>query len=380
MIDTEQNQLEKTQSADTQPRPIAVMIGQLTQGGSERQLYAFLAHCDRNRWAPVVYVSGELGFWEEHIRKLGIPVVLLRGNQLAKMWQFRRACISQKAKHFFSWSSYTNAFGLALLGRDVRRIGSFRNAGFSDLPSRQRWLWSWMSLAGISTAVCNSRGTKTELSARCGSTREVVFVPNAVDVFPSETIFHWRREWRKQLGLSETDILVLGVGRIEPAKQFPRFVDAVHETSRHISVQAVIAGEDQGGLDEVQLRIAQFNLNGSIRLIGRVPDARELIAAADIFLLSSDREGMPNVLLEAMASGIACVATNVGAVGDVIEHGTNGFVVHKNASELAKYVIRLAKDPGLRRSVGEKARATVKQNYQADQLVHELWALCEPGQ
>jgi glycosyltransferase involved in cell wall biosynthesis len=173
---------------------------------------------------------------------------------------------------------------------------------------------------------------------------------------------------------------VLGVGRIEPAKQFPRFVDAVHETSRHISVQAVIAGEDQGGLDEVQLRIAQFNLNGSIRLIGRVPDARELIAAADIFLLSSDREGMPNVLLEAMASGIACVATNVGAVGDVIEHGTNGFVVHKNASELAKYVIRLAKDPGLRRSVGEKARATVKQNYQADQLVHELWALCEPGQ
>ena len=64
---------------------IAIMIGQLTpQGGSERQLYLFLAACDRERWAPVVYVSGALGSWEGRIRELGIPVVLLRGHPLCK--------------------------------------------------------------------------------------------------------------------------------------------------------------------------------------------------------------------------------------------------------------------------------------------------------
>src|SRR5450631_4367064 len=74
------SKVQKSKS-ETRPQPIAVLIGQLESGGgSERQLYMFLAHCDRTRWAPVVYVSGVLGIWEAPIRKLGIPVVLLCGN------------------------------------------------------------------------------------------------------------------------------------------------------------------------------------------------------------------------------------------------------------------------------------------------------------
>ena len=122
---------------------IAIMIGQLTpQGGSERQLYLFLAACDRERWAPVVYVSGALGSWEGRICELGIPVVLLRGHPLVKMWRFRAAVVAQKATCFFSWSSYTNGFGLALTGRSARCIGSFRNATFADLSDA-----IWLDLA-----------------------------------------------------------------------------------------------------------------------------------------------------------------------------------------------------------------------------------------
>ena len=149
---------------------IAIMIGQLTrQGGSERQLYLFLAACDRDRWAPVVYVSGALGSWEGRIRKLGIPVVLLRGHPLIKMWRFRAAAIAQSATCFFSWSSYTNGYGLALTGHRARRIGSFRNATFADLPTQYGWLWRWMSMAGVSTVVCNSRETKMQFADRRGS-------------------------------------------------------------------------------------------------------------------------------------------------------------------------------------------------------------------
>ena len=126
-----------------EPKAIAIMIGQLGQGGSERQLYIFLSHCDRTRWSPVVYVSGELGAWEAPIRALGIPVILLHGNPIAKMWRFRSACRRADTKCFFSWSSYTNAYGLTLIGGDVRRIGSFRNAVFADLPRRGRWAWEW---------------------------------------------------------------------------------------------------------------------------------------------------------------------------------------------------------------------------------------------
>ncbi|MGH8612265.1 MAG: hypothetical protein ACREYF_09545 [Gammaproteobacteria bacterium] len=228
--------LERSQACEgsRQPRSIGVMIGQLTNGGSERQLYMFLAHCDRARSAPIVYVSGELGYWEAPIRKLGIPIVLLRGGPLAKMWQFRTACIAQNVTCFFSWSSYTNGFGLALMGVGVHRIGSFRNALFDDLPTRLRWFWSWMSFAGVSTLVCNSRETHVQALSHGGSRKQVVYVPNAVQLFAPEQIRAWRKQWRSRLGLREDAVMVLGVGRLVPQKNFARFIDVIAQVRRQL--------------------------------------------------------------------------------------------------------------------------------------------------
>lgn len=357
-------------------QPVAVMIGQLSQHGSEGQLYKFLACCDRTRWEPVVYVSGELGFWEGPVRELGIPVVLLRGNPLAKMRQFRAACIAQNAKCFFSWSAYTNGFGLALTGRGTRRIGSFRNALFADLPTRFRWLWSWISLAGISTVVCNSRETQAQLAGRHGSRKEVVYVPNAVGIFAPEQVRAWRGHWRARLGLRDDAVLVLGVGRLVPQKQFARFIDVIAQVSRQLPVQAVIAGEDQGCLADLRGQTARLGLEEVIRFIGGVPNAHELMGAADIFLLSSDHEGMPNVVLEAMAAGVPCVATRVNSIGDLIQHGVTGFVAAHNVDDLAQHVVHLAADAGLRRAAGARARAAIERGYRQERIVRQLWKLC----
>lgn len=371
------DRFEQARSRTAHPKPIAIIIGQFKHGGSERQLYTFLSLCDRDRWDPVVYVSGELGFWEGPIRDLNIPVVLLKGGPLTKMRQFRKLCASQGAKHFFSWSSYTNVYGLSLMGRNIHRVGSFRNTGFTDLPSRWRRLWTWASLAGISTAVCNSRGTQAEISGHCSSTKNVVYIPNAIQAFTRDELQLHRETWRQKLGLSAHDLLVLGVGRIEPAKNFSRFVDVVHEVSKHIPIKAIIAGGDQGNMAEVKARIEQLGLLDTVRFLGLVPEARELICAADIFLLSSDREGMPNVVLEAMAAGVPCVSTRVGAVGDVIEHGTSGFTAGMDVHELAQHVQRLAIDRNLRESVGKRARAAIERKFQPEYIVSELWTLCE---
>jgi glycosyltransferase involved in cell wall biosynthesis len=111
--------------------------------------------------------------------------------------------------------------------------------------------------------------------------------------------------------------------------------------------------------------------------MGRVPDARELMCAGDIFLLSSNHEGMPNVVLEAMAAGVPCVATRVNGVGDLIQHGTTGFVAAHNVDELAQHVIILAADAPLRHAMGVRARAAIAQGHQQEQIARQLWALCE---
>lgn len=359
------------------PEPVAVMIGQLSQGGSERQLYMFLAHCDQARWAPTVYVSGELGFWEEPIRSLGIPVVLLHGSRLAKMGMFRAACAAQGATCFFSWSSHTNPFGLALLGLGIRRVGSFRNALFADLPPRLRSIWALASLAGVSTAVCNSRGTFDQLAGRRVLRPKAAYVPNGVDAPSAGQVAASRAQWRSRLGLREDTVLIVGVGRLATQKRFDRFLDVVDKVKADGPVQAVIAGEDRGCLRALESRIEELDLSKVVRLVGVIPDARELICAADIFLLVSDHEGVPNVVLEAMAAGRPCVATRVNGVGELIEDGATGFTAARDATELARHVSRLVADPELRRRVGEAARTAVERAHSPVDIARRLWSLCE---
>jgi glycosyltransferase involved in cell wall biosynthesis len=353
------------------------MIGQLGHGGSERQLYHFLSQCDRSRWAPVVYVSGELGFWEGPIRELRIPVHLLTGTQLHKLRAFRSLVLAQGASCFFSWSSYTNGFGLALTGRKIRRIGSFRNALFADLPERFRTLWSWWSLAGATTFVCNSRETQRQLNARVGQSKATFFVPNAVEIFPPELVQQWRREWRARLAVGEEDVLVLGVGRLVRQKRFDRFVEVIAAAKPHVSVRSVIVGADLGCGEMIRRLVRDLGLSDVVQVIGPVPDARELICAADTFLLTSDFEGTPNVLLEAMAAGVPCVTTNVDGVCDLIEPEVTGYVGPKLALPLTEYIVRLAQNPQLRRKIGQRARHAAEMSHRPAEIARQMWALCE---
>lgn len=361
------------------PTPIAIMIGQLTQGGSERQLYISLAHCDRSRWNPTIYVSGELGHWEGPIRDLGLPIVLLQGRQWQKFLRFRAAAKAQNAQVFLSWSSYTNAYALALIGLNVFRIGSFRNALFADLPQRGRWLWRWLSIAGVSTIVCNSVETCEQAIAYCRGRKHVVHVPNAVEIFSPETVEANRMRWRESIGVNANDILVVGVGRFEPQKNFHRFIEVIAKVAEIKKLVAVIAGA--GSISETELREHAERLRAIdlIRFLGRVPDARELLCAADVFLLTSDFEGMPNVVLEAMAAGVPCVTTNVNGVRDLIVSGRTGLIVDPDVDALAAKVLALAQTPLLRQELGERARAEMIERYQASRVSKKIWAICGSG-
>lgn len=358
------------------PTRIAIMIGQLAQGGSEGQMYAFLEHCDRERWAPMVYVSGELGPWNELICELGIPITLLRGGPVTKMWQFRQSCRANRVRRFFSWSAYTNGYGMALQGLDIPCIGSFR-AGY-PLRGLDRigWLRSWMSLAAVDTVVCNSQEAAVSLRKRAGNRKRVIYVPNSLQ--PIENVELNRTTWRKRLEISASEALILGVGRLTPQKNFGRFIETVALVSQRLPVRAVVAGRDDGLLESLRRQIDASGLGpGVIDFIGLVPDARELICAADIFLLSSDYEGMPNVVMEAMSAGVPCVCTKVNGVDSLIEHGVNGFITDHRANSLADEVLRLVEDKKLRGKVGRAAAESVRVSFDPKTIAARLWQLCE---
>ena len=354
---------------------VAIIHGQLGHGGSERQLFMLLQQCDRRRWRPHLFISGELGVWEPRIRDLDIPVTLLTGNPLQKMRQFRRLCRATSIRWLLSWSSYTNVYALALLGMNVPCIGSFRNANFSDLPTRGRRVWQWLSLAGVSSIICNSRETLAALQKIVSSRKQLLYVPNGVQ--PLTDMPELRARWRSRLQLKDDAILVVGVGRLTAQKNFGRFIEAMALANQQMPVHAVIAGPDMGLKAALEEQIRTAGLTSErIRLLGPVDDARELICAADIFLLSSDYEGMPNVTLEAMASGVPCVSTPVNGIRELIESGLNGMVTEPSAAALAQAVLRLGQDASARRTMGKYAQERILEKFASAKVYQSVWELC----
>jgi len=175
---------------------------------------------------------------------------------------------------------------------------------------------------------------------------------------------------RAKWGLSTEHRLVLTLARLSYEKGVDTLVEAaklVRQT--HADVRFVVLGEgpDRPAIEE---RIRALNLDSVVRLAGFDADVWPAIAAADVVCLPSKSEGMPNVLLEAMAAGKPIVATCVGGIPEAVESETNGLLVEPDESaNLAGALSRVLADAGLARRIGEAARATAQARFNAREAV-----------
>jgi glycosyltransferase involved in cell wall biosynthesis len=172
---------------------------------------------------------------------------------------------------------------------------------------------------------------------------------------------------------------ILGVGRLVAKKGFDTLVDACAVLEqRGIAFDALIVGQDDKDGDALRRKIA--DLDSPVQLPGPLgPEAllgeyrRAGALCMPCRLLPSDRDGIPNVLVEAMAAGAPVVATNVSGIPELVEHEVNGLLVEPDDSHaLADALLRLHDDPELTRRLTANGRATVKERFDGDQLAHGL--------
>ena len=151
--------------------------------------------------------------------------------------------------------------------------------------------------------------------------------------------------------------VLLCLARLAPIKDHETLVRAFEILhGQGLKARLRLAGD--GELREVLLRrLADSPAHQAMELLPGRPDPRPLYSGADVCVLSSANEGMPNVLLEAMAMGLPCVGTAVGGVPEVIRSGSTGFVVPKKDPEaLARALAEVIANPDLRRRFGRQGR------------------------
>jgi glycosyltransferase involved in cell wall biosynthesis len=180
-------------------------------------------------------------------------------------------------------------------------------------------------------------------------------------------------------------IRLLSVGRLVRKKGLDTFVEACALLrSRDVDFEAVIAGEPGDHEPEVRALVAAAGLEETVTFLGPLTQTELFFhyQRASVFALpcrvleDGDRDGIPNVLMEAMACGVPVVTTGVSGIPELVRDGVNGLVVRPDRpSELADALHRLVKDPGLARDLAERGRSTISERFDASTTATQMASL-----
>jgi len=172
--------------------------------------------------------------------------------------------------------------------------------------------------------------------------------------------------------------LIFGTSaRLHPHKRIEDLIDALKEAHPHLPPWCLrIAGGAEAGGEAFADSLRQRGEGLPIEWLGDVTDIRSFLASLDLFLMISEPAGCPNALLEAMATGLPVIATDVGGAKDLMEHGISGWLVPpREPQAFAHAVLALAHDPSLRSNLGQAARQRIEEHFTVRHMVDRYLAL-----
>jgi glycosyltransferase involved in cell wall biosynthesis len=352
---------------------VCFLAGTLGQGGAERQLFYNLK-CLTECGAEVNLLCLTKGeYWEKPISNLGVAIHYVGGSssRLGRLLQVFRVVRRLRPQVVQCQHFYTNIYG-AVAGRflGIPSIGAVRNDGFNELKSNGRF-FGRLSVALPNWIAANSQRAIENLRSLRFDSQKFLLLSNVVDA-----------EWFRPVAQlrSENEFVILGMGSLERRKRFDRLLAIAAELRSRINrnLRVVIAGDGRQR-KEIETLAEQTRQKGAnVELTGRVADPLPLFQRADVLLLTSDKEGTPNVIMEAMACGLPVVATNVGGVAALVKNGETGFLFEPGDTAGALVPLeRLACEPALAAEIGQRARLFIEKHHSTSLLPEILAGLYE---
>jgi glycosyltransferase involved in cell wall biosynthesis len=358
--------------------------------GAERQLLARIPLLKQRGVDVTVITRREPGLAARTV-VAGAPVVRVstRGGRIARSAQFTLGAVRElvrlraRVQLVYAYSPFSPAtaalLGKALLGRPVvvQLLGGGPHGDLAVLgATRAGSLRMRLLHRGVDRFVALSQELERELRAAGAPADRIVRIHNGVDAGhfrPAEPTA--RRTLRARLGLEGRPV-ALYVGRLVPHKGLETLLEAWRSVLReHASALLLIVGE--GPLAAT----LEARAGPNVRFAGLAPDPLPYFQAADCFALPSLGEGMPSVLLEAMAVGLPCVATSVGGVPEVLRAG-DGWLVPPGDSPALAAALREALGSGRSNPRAVAARERVCEEFSlertADRLVELFTTLAQP--
>jgi glycosyltransferase involved in cell wall biosynthesis len=353
---------------------IAFVITSTGVGGAERQVYE-LARALRSRGHGVGVIS-MLPMHEQFLplqdygirlaslemtKGIADPRALVRLARLISAWR-----PDVVHGHMVHANLLTRLCRLLVPGPRV--ISTMHN---QDEGAQWRYLAYRLTdpLADVTTTV-SPVAVEEAIRRHAVSRADVVLVPNGLDTRMHAADVALRAATRASFGLGER-FTWLAVGRLVEAKRHLDLIEAMRKVCQTAPDTCLLIAGDGPLRPSLQAAIRAAGLTSSISLLGLRDDVRALMQAADAFVLSSAWEGLPMVLLEAAASSLPIVTTDVGGSREVVVDGRTGFLAPAGQpAELAHQMSRLVRlNAEERRSMGGRARKHVRAAFDLERIV-----------
>lgn len=352
------------------------VLDSLGVGGMERVVIEVVNHLDQSQFDQVVCCVSRPGEAARHLRDGTRCIDLGKGAGADYLAPVKIARIIREEApdviHTQSWSGVDAAMAKLMTGA-VRLIHSEHGRNYPRINSEP-----WKSrvarrcLYHLADAVFAVSSEVRDYY--CRETRfpreRMLVIPNGVDLRRiGEAGAGGARE---ELGIGADDFVVGTVARLEATKDtitLARAFAKLYSRQPEARLKLLIVGDgEQRAL--IEAFVAERGLNEAAIFTGLRHDAPRLLGAMNVFALSSLSEGMPITALEAMAARLPVVATNVGALPELVEEGVAGFLVEpKDDEALADRLARLYSNPELAKRFGAAARRKVEREYSLELML-----------
>lgn len=352
------------------PLRIAMLLESDGPGGAEYMLIQ-LAEELRRRGHSIVPVGPAkgLGWLDRVLRERGFspdrftlrhPLDWQCLKDLAAM--LRRSNVDVVHGHEFTMALYGTA-AARLIGKPA--VITIHSAQYVSLALRRRFALSCAARSSHALVAVSSETARTlerRLWLRSGA---VTTIHNGIVERPGRA-----DGVRDGIGACSDETLLLAVGNLYPVKGHPVLLDALQRLQADAPVRwrLVVAGRGRhkASLEE---RTAALGLGEHVRFLGHRDDVPDLLAAADVFVMPSLREGLPLAILEAMFAGKPIVASGVGGIPEAITSGEHGLLVPPSDPVALSEALRaVLADPALRLRLGEAARRRAQEEFRVEHM------------
>lgn len=348
-------------------------------------LYKLLSCMDRDMVTSQVVSLQNKGPMAERIEALGITVKALNMSKGIPdprgVWRLSRMIRNYEPDVIQTWMYHGDLLG-SLAARLARRgsvVWNIRHSNLHPKENKKTTIWTAKACALLSTMIpkkivcCSEESRRVHVGLGYDENKMLV-IPNGFDLDNFGPSKEARNSLRDELNLQQNTLLIGMAARFNPQKDHFNLVQAARQLKdQGVEAFFLLCGQDIGWENEkLGSWIRQAGLEDRFFLLGPRNDMPRITAALDVACLSSAHgEGFPNVLGEAMACEVPCVATNVGDSAEIV--GDTGRIVPpKDPEALARAIKELIDmGPEGRAEMGKRARKRVKERYELSRVVRQ---------